>query len=66
MTFPRLRELGHYWRRSPPAHVQMARLMAALTGIMGGAAPDGAAGPQETATLQEFMTDWRAAGGLVG
>jgi hypothetical protein len=66
MTFPRLRELGNYWRRSPPAHVQLAGLMSVIAGIMGGAAPAGPDAPQDTATLEEFMADWRAAGGLVG
>jgi hypothetical protein len=63
MTFPRLRELANYWRRSPPAHVQMAGLLAALAGLGGGAAPEAAT---ETATLQEFIADWTAVGGLVG
>lgn len=66
MTFPRLRELGNYWRRSPPAHVQLAGLMSVITGIMGGAAPDGVDAPAETATLEEFMADWQAIGGLMG
>ena len=64
MTFPRLRELANYWRRSPPAHVQMAGLLAALASLGGGAAPEGAS--QETATLDEFMADWQALGGLMG
>ena len=62
MTFPRLRELGNYWRRSPPAHVQLAGLLAALAGFTGGAAPDG---PGETATLDEFIADWQSIGGLI-
>jgi hypothetical protein len=66
MTFPRLRELGNCWRRSPPAHVQLAGLMSVIAGIMGGAAPDGSDAPQETATLEEFMADWQAIGGLMG
>ena len=66
MTFPRLRELGNYWRRSPPAHVQLAGLMSEIAAIMAGAAPGGADAPQETATLEEFMADWQAIGGLVG
>ncbi|MBM4301652.1 MAG: hypothetical protein FJ121_08995 [Deltaproteobacteria bacterium] len=63
MTFPRLRELGSYWRRYPPAHVQMARLMSGLAGLADGPAP--ADGPGETATLQEFIADWQALGGLM-
>ena len=59
MTFPRLRELGNYWRRCPPAHVQLAGLLAAL-GCMGGGLPDGR---EETATLDEFIADWQALGG---
>ena len=66
MTFPRLRELCNYWRRSPPSHVQLAGLMSVITGIMGRAAPDGVDSPQETATLDEFIADWQAIGGLMG
>jgi hypothetical protein len=66
MTFPRLRELGNYWRRSPPAHVQLAGLMSVIADITGGAAPDTIDAPQDTATLEEFMADWQALGGLMG
>lgn len=65
MTFPRLRELCNYWRCFPPAHVQMATLMSALAGLVGGAAPAGLDAPQETATLEEFIADWQAIGGLM-
>jgi hypothetical protein len=65
MTFPRLRELGRYWRRCPPAHVQLAGLMAGLAGLAGGAAPAGPDSPAETATLQEFIADWQSIGGLM-
>lgn len=63
MTFPRLRELGNYWRRSPPAHVQLAGLVAGLAGALGGGA--GPAGSAETATLDEFIADWQSIGGMI-